>query len=338
MGLARACRVLQLPRCSLYRLRGGSDRASATPARRPSPARRLSPQARDQVRAQLDSPRFADQAPRQVWARLLDEDTYLCSVRTMYRILAAHGEVRERRNQLRHPAYTKPELLATGPNQLWSWDVSQLRGPVAGIWYYLYVLLDVFSRYVVGWLMSVHQHQQLGVELIHTSCQRHRIPPQQLTVHADRGAIMQAQSLTALLINLGVTESHSRPRVCDDNPYSEAQFKTLKYHPTYPDRFGSLPDAQAWGRAFFAWYNHTHYHTGLGLLTPAAVHFGLAAQIQAQRQQVLDAAYAAHPERFVRHPPRVPTLPPQVWINRPALENPAANASVISSDQLSQTR
>ena len=336
VGLARACAVLQVPRSTLYRGRSGSGKLPAPPAPRPTPPRAFSAAQQEEIRRQLDSPRFQDQAPRQVWARLLEEGVYLCSVRSMYRVLAACDQVRERRHQRRHPAYTKPELLATRPNELWSWDVTQLRGPAAGIWFYLYVLLDVFSRFVVGWLIAARQTQELATELLRTTCQRYGVGPQQLTVHADRGAIQQAQSVSALFVTLGVSESHGRPRVSNDNPYSEAQFKTTKYHASYPERFGSLPDARAWARPFFDWYNHEHYHTGLGLLTPAMVHFGRAPQVQAQRQQVLDAAYASHPERFVRRPPRVLPLPEQVWINRPALETPT-DTSVIPQDELSQT-
>ncbi|MEW6756155.1 MAG: IS3 family transposase [Candidatus Latescibacterota bacterium] len=344
LGLARACALLQVPRSSLYAGQGGSgsrpappaSRELAAPAPRPAVGRGLSLAERQQVRDLLDSPRFQDQAPRQVWATLLDEKLYVCSVRTMYRILAVYGEVRERRAQRRHPVYAKPELLATRPNLLWSWDVTQLRGPAAGIWYYLYVMLDVFSRYVVGWMIAERQTQELAADFIRTSCESQGIGPAHLTVHADRGAIQQAQSVSALFVTLGVTESHGRPQVSNDNPYSEAQFRTTKYHPSYPERFGSPLDARLWARAFFDWYNHEHYHTGLGLLTPAMVHFGQAPQVQAQRQQVLDGAYAAHPERFVRRPPRVLPLPTEVWINRPDMEPLAANTSVILCGELSK--
>jgi putative transposase len=349
VGVSRACRTLQVPRSSLYRAREGAaveaavesasipaDPGSANPTPvRPPPPTGLSPAERAAVRDLLNSPRFQDHSPRQVWARLLDQGIYLCSWRTMYRILDACGEVRERRNQVRHPAYTKPELLATGPKQLWSWDITKLRGPMKGVYFYLYVILDVFSRYVVGWMVAEQESAELAQTLIETSCHRQGIRPAQLTLHADRGAPMVAKTMAELLSDLGVTKSHSRPHVSDDNPYSEAQFKTLKYRPDFPDRFGAVADARAWGHDFFLWYNHEHYHTALGLLTPAMVHDGQAPQQRAQRQQVLTAAYQAHPERFFRGAPTVPQLPPAVWINKPK-ETTGLDATLISSVELSQ--
>ena len=256
----------------------------------------------------------------------------------MYRILEAYKEVKERRNQLRHPSYTKPELLATGPNQLWSWDISKLKGPAKWVYYYLYVILDVFSRYVVGWMVAEQESKELAEVLIETSCQRQGIDRDQLTLHADRGSVMVASTLTQLLSDLGVSPSHSRPHVPDDNPFSEAQFKTMKYQPDFPQRFGSLADARAWTRTFFPWYNQEHYHTGLALLTPAMVHYGQALQYQAQRQQVLQAAYAAHPERFVRGQPQVLPLPEAVWINPPKKEEEKNGDTSPNSDtKLSQS-
>ncbi len=236
----------------------------------------------------------------------------------MYRILRANDEVRERRNQLQHPAYVKPELLATGPNQLWSWDITKLRGPVTWTYYYLYVILDVYSRYVVGWLIAERESEELAHELIQETCLKQGISPGQLTIHADHGSAMIAKSVAQLLMDLGVVKSHSRPHVSDDNPYSEAQFKTMKYRPDYPERFGCLADARAWVQAFFTWYNHEHHHTGIGLLTPTIVHYGQTPQVLAQRQDTLARAYAAHPERFVKGPPVPAPLPPAVWINPPA--------------------
>ena len=252
-----------------------------------------------------------------MYAALLDQGEYLCSWRTMYRILHEHGEVKERRNQLRRPVYRRPELLATGPNQLWTWDITKLRGPVKWQYYYLYVMLDVYSRCVVGWLLAECESAQLAKELIATCCARHQIEPGQLTIHADNGSAMQAKSVALLLADLGVTKSHSRPGVSNDNPFSEAQFKTLKYAPGYPDRFGCLADARQWAQAFFTWYNHDHHHTGIGLFTPADVHTGRAAELWHQRQAVMQQAYAAHPERFVRGPSVPPALPAAVWINPP---------------------
>lgn len=273
---------------------------------------------RAQVRAILNSDRFADCAPRTVYATLLDEGQYLCSWRTMYRILTDADEMRERRNQVRRTGYAAPELLATAPNQLWSWDITKLRGPVTWTYYYLYVILDVFSRAVVGWLIAEREDAKLAEILIAETCTKEGIAPQQVTIHADRGRAMRSKVVAQLLSDLGVTKTHSRPSVSNDNPYSESQFKTLKYRPSYPDRFGSLIDARQWARDFFQWYNHDHRHSGIGLLTPATVHRGQANAQVATRQKVLDVAYAAHPERFVRGRPIPPPPPSAVWINPPA--------------------
>jgi len=235
----------------------------------------------------------------------------------MYRILAENQEIRERRDQLHHPAYAKPERLATRPNQLWSWDITKLRGPVTWTYYYLYVILDVYSRYVIGWMIAERESEELAQDLIRQTCAKQGIQPGQLTLHADNGSAMIAKSVAQLLIDLDVVKSHSRPHVSDDNPYSEAQFKTSKYRPDYTEHCGCLADARAWAQAFFAWYNQEHHHTGLGLLTPAVVHYGQAETVLQKRQQVLDVAYAAHPERFVKHPPVPAQLPAAVWINPP---------------------
>jgi putative transposase len=269
------------------------------------------------VREVLNSERFQDQAPREVYATLLDEARYLCSWRTMYRILAENQEIRERRDQLQHPIYAKPELLATRPNQVWSWDITKLRGPAVWTYYYLYVILDVYSRYVVGWMIAERESEALAQELIRATCDKQGVQPGQLTLHADNGSAMIARSVAQLLIDLDVVKSHSRPHVSDDNPYSEAQFKTLKYRPDYPERFGSLVEARLWAQVFFAWYNADHHHTGLALLTPMVVHSGQAENVLQKRQQVLDIAYATHPERFVKHAPVPAQLPLAVWINPP---------------------
>ena len=266
----------------------------------------------------LNDEPYQDEAPRAVYAALLDQGTYLCSWRTMYRILNEHQLVRERRRQRQHPQYVKPELLATAPNQLWSWDITKLRGPAKWTYYYLYVILDVYSRYVTGWSIAERETAHLAQQLISQTCAKQRIQPAQLTLHADRGRVMKSKPLAVLLADLGVTKTHSRPYVSNDNPYSEAQFKTMKYRPDYPDRFGSLQDARAWARSFFHWYNHEHYHTGLALLPPAIVHYGHAQAVLDQRQHVLQTAFAAHPERFVRGSPRPPSLPTAVWINKPS--------------------
>jgi putative transposase len=269
------------------------------------------------VLAVLHEPRFVDLAPAEVYATLLDEGRYLCSERTMYRVLAAHQEVRERRDQLRHPVYAAPELLARRPNELWSWDITKLLGPAKWTYFYLYVLLDVFSRYVVGWMVAHRESAALAEKFIRETWARQGIGRNQLTIHADRGPAMTSKPVAFLLADLGITKTHARPHVSNDNPYSEAQFKTLKYRPAFPERFGSIQDARAHCHVFFPWYNAEHHHVGLGLLTPADVHHGLAEQRVAARATVLATAYAAHPERFPGGLPRPPAHPTEVWINPP---------------------
>ena len=313
LGIAPTCAALGLPRATYYRRRRPSR---AAPSRRPSP-RALSPGERDTVLARLHDPRFVDHAPAEVYATLLDAGQYLCSERTMYRLLAAHAEVRERRDQLRHPGYAVPELLACRPNELWSWDITKLLGPAKWTYFYLYVMLDVFSRYVVGWMVAHRESATLAERFIHETCARQGIGRAQLTIHADRGSAMTSKSVALLLADLGVTKTHGRPHVSNDNPFSEAHFKTLKYRPAFPDRFGSIQDARAYGQDFFAWYNEAHHHSGLGLLTPHDVHFGLAAQRLATRADVLATAYAAHPERFPAGRPAPAAAPTKVWINPP---------------------
>ena len=310
VGKHQACAVLGVPRGRLYL------REKRQSPRGPSP-RSLSSNEKETVRQELNSERFQDCAPREVYATLLDEGRYLCSWRSMYRILDEHQEVRERRNQLRHPSYSKPELLATAPNQLWSWDITKLLGPSKWTYYYLYVILDVFSRYVVGWMIAERESAALAEELIAQTCLRQGVQRGQLTIHADRGSAMTSKPVALLLADLGVTKTHSRPHVSNDNPYSEAHFKTMKYRPDYPSRFGSQQDARAWANAFFDWYNHEHHHTGLALLTPADVHFHRAQNVLQKRQAVLDAAYARTPERFVRGTPAPMQVPQAVWINPP---------------------
>lgn len=317
MGVVSACQALGLPRSSFYRARETETRLKAAETKAAQPARALGEAEKSTVRQLLNSERFQDLAPREVYATLLDEGQYLCHWRTMYRILEEHDEVRERRNQLRHPNHPKAELLATGPNQVWSWDITKLLGPVKWTYYYLYVVLDIFSRYVVGWMVADREAAALARELVGQTCLKQGIQAEQLTLHADRGSPMIARSLALLLADLGVTKTHSRPHVSDDNPYSEAQFKTLKYRPDYPERFGCQIDARAWSRDFFDWYNHEHHHSALGLLTPADVHYGRAEEIIHRRQQVLHAAYQKNPERFVQGPPKPPELPTEVWINPP---------------------
>ncbi len=338
VGIAPACDALGIARSSFYHAQQTSVPPAPRKPRPPSP-RALSAAERQEVRQLLNSERFVDRAPRTVYAILLDEGRYRCSWRTMYRVLAADAATQERRAQRRHPAYARPELLATGPCQVWSWDITKLRGPLPGLWYSLYVMLDIFSRKIVGWLVASREDAALAELLIAESCAREGIQPQQLTVHADRGAPMTSKTVAELLIDLGVVRSHSRPTVSNDNPYSEAQFKTMKYGPWYPERFASIEEARVWMRAFVTWYNTEHRHSGIGLLPPQVVHSGQAPAQLAARQRVLDDAYHVHPERFVRGHPHAPAVPTVVGINLPhpsvvvatpvttALRPPAAPAS-----------
>jgi putative transposase len=276
------------------------------------------------VLEQLHSPRFVDASPAEVWATLLDEGTYLASERTMYRLLAADGPVRDRRDQLTHPPYARPELLAERPNEVWSWDITKLLGPATWTYFYLYAILDVFSRYIVGWTVQQRETGPIAEQLITQTLTQQQIDRGQLTIHADRGSSMTSKPVAFLLSDLGVTKTHSRPYTSTDNPYSEAQFKTLKYRPGFPARFDSIEHARAFCREFFGWYNHQHRHSGIGLMTPATVHHGHAEQTHAARSHVLNAAYAATPERFVRRPPRPPALPTAAWINKPDSEEAEA--------------
>jgi putative transposase len=321
IGVSAACQALTTARSSLYRKRPKAV-SHPKPERLPSP-RGLPLAEKEIVRQALNSERFADQAPREVFATLMDEGTYLCSWRTMYRILNENQEVRERRNQLRHPNYTKPELLATKPNQLWSWDITKLLGPTKWTYYYLYNIMDVFSRYSVGWMIAERESASLAEALIAATCVRQSIQPEQLTIHADRGSSMTSKPVALLMSDLGVTKTHSRPHVSNDNPFSEAQFKTLKYRPDYPARFGCLADARSWAGEFFRWYNYEHHHSGIGLLTPADVHFGRSQAMLDQRQQVLQRAYQKNPERFVKGVSIPAQLPLAVWINPPVTAVPA---------------
>ena len=274
----------------------------------------------------LRSPRFADLAPAEIYATLLDEGSYHCSISTMYRILHANSEVRARRKQLRHPVYTKPELLAVRPNEVWSWDITKLKGPAKWTYFYLYVIIDIFSRRVVGWRVADAENAVLFKALFNDTMVKHDVPPGQLTLHADRGGPMKAKATAFLLADLGVTKSHSRPHVSNDNPFSESHFKTLKYQPRFPKCFGGIDDARQFCREFFAWYNQAHHHVGLGLMTPDQVHYGQADQIHAARQITLTAAFAAHPDRFVNKTPCPPEKPTAVWINPP--QNKAATKSL----------
>jgi putative transposase len=330
-GTGPACVALGVCRASWYRRRTPKQEQPVAPVSRREVLRALSEGEREAVLAQLHSARFVDRSPAEVWASLLDEGTYLCSVRTMYRILSANEEVRERRNQSRQTHYARPELLATAPNQVWSWDFTRLKGPVKWSYYHLYTILDIFSRYVVGWMVAYRESATLAEKFIAYTIRKQAIVEGQLTIHADRGSSMTSRSVALLLSDLGVEKTHSRPHVSNDNPYSESQFKTMKYQPDFPERFGSIEEARSFCRLFFPWYNTQHHHGGLGLLTPETVHYGRAEQAITARQQILRAAYEAHPERFVRRAPTPPALPQAVWINPPretaALAEPSRDAS-----------
>ena len=290
VGMSQACLCLGLARSSAYRWLKPAQAPSGD-QRRPSPPRTLCSAERKQVLDTLNEPCFVDLAPAEVYAALLDQGVFLCSIRTMYRILAENSQVRERRNQLRHPQYKKPELIATGPNQVWSWDITKLKGPVKWTYFYLYVIMDIFSRFVVGWMLAHRESASLAKRLISQSCSKQGIEPGQLTIHADRGSSMKSKAVALLLSDLGVTKTHSRPYVSDDNPYSESQFKTLKYRPEFPNRFGCIEDARLFCRDFFTWYNTQHRHSGIGLLTPQMLHYGQEDQVISNRQTVLDQAY-----------------------------------------------
>jgi putative transposase len=320
VGIAPACRALGLGRASFYRDQRPPRALSApsTDARpRRASRRALDSTERQAVLDQLHAPRFADCSPTEVYATLLDEGVYLASERTFYRVLAEKGETRERRDQLTHPPYRKPELLAVRPNEVWSWDITKLLGPTKWTYFYLYVILDIFSRYVVGWMAAERETAALAERFIAETLAKQQIAAGALTIHADRGTSMLSKPVALLLADLGVAKTHSRPHTSNDNPFSEAQFKTLKYRPGFPDRFTSVEEARSFCQEFFPWYNDEHRHAGIGLMTPAAVHNGRAPQLHATRADVLGAAYRAHPERFVNGLPVPPPLPTAAWINPP---------------------
>lgn len=316
IGVRAACDALGFPRATWHR-RQGPPAVSKPKAPRPQNSWGLTREERQGFLDLAHSAEYVDKAPTQIYYTLLDHGCFICSIRTMYRILAAEGEVKERRDQLRHPVYQRPELLARGPNQLWSWDITKLRGPVKGVYYQLYVVIDVFSRYVVGWLLASHESDELAQQLLEASYEKQGVEPGQLTVHADRGTSMTSVGVAGLLERLDVRKSHSRPGNSDDNPYSESQFKTMKYRPGYPDRFGSREDALAFCRPFFDWYNNENYHSGICWLTPASVHYGQAERILKTRHATLTSFHAALPTRFRNGPPKLYRLPKTVWINRP---------------------
>jgi putative transposase len=322
IGLAPACAALRINRSRIYR-HDARRRVLISPrlfTPRPRPPLALSAPERQGLLEVLNSERFADCAPQTVYAKLLDDGVYLASVRTMYRLLAQQGQSCERRNQRVHPAYAKPELLAVKPNEVWSWDISKLKGPVKWSCYHLYVILDIFSRYVVGWMIALRESAQLAEQLIADTVAKQNIVPGTLTLHADRGTSMRSKPVAALLVDLEVAKTHSRPHVSDDNPYSEAQFKTLKYRPEFPERFGSIEDARAHCQHFFQWYNAEHCHSGIGFMTPENVHYDRAQTLFQHRAVTLDVAFRAHPIRFKGKAPQPPRLPTAAWINPPKQE------------------
>ena len=325
VGVRRACALTGRSRASYYRDAQGP--VHGPPAPRCSPPNKLTDAECDALLAVLHSPAFVDLAPAQVWAILLDAGTYMASISTMYRVLRGEGEVRDRRRQATHPARVRPELVARGPNQVWSWDISKLKGPAKGVYYDLYVIIDIYSRYVVGWMVAPTETAELAKAFIAATIQAQGITADVLTIHADRGTSMTSKPVAVLLAELGVARTHSRPHVSNDNPYSEAAFKTLKYCPAFPDRFGSIEDARAFCVEFFEYYNHHHRHSGIALHTPASMHFGTATDVQAARTQVLAAAYATNPRRFCNRRPAPPKMPTMAWINKPTITNDAQKKS-----------
>jgi putative transposase len=316
---ARACALLGKARATHYRrLRPA---VLGPPLPRPEPPNKLTGAERQHILSVLASEEHCDLAPAQVWARLLDDGIYLCSISTMYRLLASAGENRERRRQRTHPAKKRPELIARRPNEVWSWDITKLQGPERGVYYELFVIIDIFSRYVVGWTVSAAETGELAEAFISATLTSQGIGRDTLTLHTDRGTSMTSKPVAQLLVDLGVARSHSRPHVSNDNPYSEAGFKTLKYCPAFPGRFGSIEDARAFCADFFEYYNHEQrLHSGIGLHTAASVHHGTATEIRAKRAETLDAAYAANPARFHHRRPTPPKLPTVAWINEPSSE------------------
>ena len=317
LPISYACAALSIPRSVYYYHVNGYGKRRSGSVSHSNPSWALSEAERELVLSHLHSPDFIDRSPGQIYATLLDMGIYICSTRTMYRILHQHNEVKERRSQSRHVHYRKPELLAAAPNQVWSWDITKIKGHVKWTYYYLYVILDIYSRYAVGWMLAERESAELARTLISETCFKQNIAENQLTIHSDRGSSMRSQSVAMLLAELGINKSHSRPYVSDDNPYSESQFKTLKYSPGFPDRFGSKEEARMFLQHFFHYYNYEHKHSGLRLLTPATVHTGKAGEVIARRNRVLFEAYQLHPDRFKSGIPKIAELDEELWINRP---------------------
>lgn len=315
VGKKAACAAMAIPRATFYRHQEQSTTIETH--MRPAPPLALSPVERQAILDVAHEQRFWDATPYQMYATLLDEGQYLGSIRTIYRVLSDNNEVRERRKQVSRPRYQKPELLATAPNEVWSWDITKLKGPAKWSYVHLYVILDIFSRYVVGWMIAHRESAVLARRLIEETCVKQQVPKDQLTLHADRGSSMKSKLVAHLLADLGVTKTHNRPHVSNDNPYSESQFKTLKYSPGFPGRFGSIQDAREFCRRFFSWYNTVHKHSGIGLMAPEHVHYGQAQHILEQRAVVLKSAFKDHEKRFKGKMPKPFPLPKAAWINKP---------------------
>lgn len=331
LGTRKACQATGRPQANHYRRHRKSPLPMRPPRQRKPQPRALTPSERAEVRAVLNSPEHVDKAPATVYHELLDAGTYLASVSTMYRILREHDEVHQRRRQAVHPARVKPELIATEPNQCWSWDITKLHGPAKWTYYHLYVILDIYSRYVVGWLIAERESATLAEKLLADTIAKHHVDRDTLTIHADNGSSMASKPVAFLLADLGVTKTHSRPHTSNDNPFSESQFRTLKYRPDFPESFGSIEDARAFCQRFFSWYNTEHYHSGVAWHHPINIHYGRAETVRAGRAQVLTTAYTRNPERFVRKHPEPPTLPKAAWINKPTDEEHQDKENPIDS-------
>lgn len=332
VGIAPACRAINISRATWYRRRKKMNGTVLEHKPRKRSPRRLCDAERKHIIEVLCSEEMMDRSPRAVYAILLDRGEYLCSVRTMYRILAERRAVRERRLQRKHPEYAVPICCARTPNELWSWDITKLAGPNRQ-WFCLYVILDVYSRYVVNWLLARRESGFLATHLIEHALHVRDIDPTALTIHSDRGSPMRSKTFVDLLVELDIDRSYSRPRVSNDNPYSESQFKTMKYCPQYPGKFESFESVRSWCTRFFTWYNHEHRHEGIGLFTPSDVYTGRHLQLTHARQEVLDSAYAEHPERFVRGRPQAPLVPKEVWINRPKETSIQLTEETVSIEQ-----
>lgn len=316
VGTKKACNGFGIPRSSYYYWKN-PDSKTVLHRDRKLPDFAYTNAEKHEILNVMNSDIYMNQTPYEIYASQLDEGKYICSVRTMYRILSENDQVKERRKIRMSTNYKKPELLATKSNQIWTWDITKLKGPEKWTYFYLYVMIDIFSRFVVGWMVAFRELSSLAKEFITETYKRQNIKRDQLTIHADRGTSMKSQPVAFLLSDLGVTKSHSRPYVSNDNPYSESHFKTMKYRPEFPERFNSLAEAREFCRSFFDWYNKDHYHSGIGFLTPESIHYGFAENILENRKKVLLNAFEKNPKRFRSKKPKLKNLPKSVWINKP---------------------